>query len=146
MSILEQVQADAATALKAGERERAGALRTFASELQKSAKEADDEGDEVAVLRRERKRRLEAAEAYADAGRDNLASVERGEAELIEAYLPAELSDAELEALVGDAVAEAGASSPKEMGRVMSLVMPRVEGRADGRRVSALVREKLSAA
>jgi len=146
MSILEQVQADAATALKAGERERAGALRTLASELQKSAKEADDEGDEVAVLRRERKRRLEAAEAYADAGRDNLASVERGEAELIEAYLPAELSDAELEALVGDAVAEAGASSPKEMGRVMSLVMPRVEGRADGRRVSALVREKLSAA
>ncbi|HLL87068.1 MAG TPA: GatB/YqeY domain-containing protein [Thermoleophilaceae bacterium] len=146
MSILEQVQADAATALKAGERERAGALRTLASELQKSAKEADDEGDEVAVLRRERKRRLEAAEAYADAGRDDLASVERGEAELIEAYLPAELSDAELEALVGDAVAEAGASSPKEMGRVMSLVMPRVEGRADGRRVSALVREKLSAA
>jgi len=146
MSILEQVQADAATALKAGERERAGALRTLASELQKSAKEAGDGGDEVAVLRRERKRRLEAAEAYADAGRYDLVSAERGEAELIEAYLPAELSDAELEALVGDAVAEAGASSPKEMGRVMSLVMPRVEGRADGRRVSALVREKLSAA
>jgi uncharacterized protein len=146
MSILEQVQADAASALKAGERERAGALRTLASELQKAAKEARGEGDEVAVLRRERKRRLEASEAYADAARDDLAAGERGEAELIEAYLPAELSDEELDELVGDAVAETGASSPQEMGRVMALVMPRVEGRADGRRVSAAVREKLSAA
>jgi len=145
MSVLEQVQADAAAALKSGDRERAGALRTLASELQKAAKEGKG-GDEVAVLRRERKRRLEAADAYADAGRADLASSERAEAELIEAYLPAELSDSELEALVGDAVAEAGASSPREMGRVMSLVMPRVEGRADGRRVSAAVREKLSAA
>jgi uncharacterized protein YqeY len=146
MAILEQVQADAAAALKAGDRERAGALRTIASELQKAAKEARRDGDEVAVLRRERKRRIEAAEAYAEAGRDDLAVSERAEAELIEAYLPAELSDAELEALVRDAVAEVGASSPQEMGRVMSLVMPRVEGRADGRRVSAVVREKLSAA
>ena len=145
MSVLEQVQADAAAALKAGDRERAGALRTLASELQKAAKEARGEGDEVAVLRRERKRRLEAANAYGEAGRDDLAATERGEAELIEGYLPAELSDEELERLVGDAVAETGASSPKEMGRVISLVMPRVEGRADGRRVSAVVREKLTA-
>jgi uncharacterized protein len=145
MSVLEQVQADAAAALKAGDRERAGALRTLASELQNAAKEARGEGDEVAVLRRERKRRLEAADAYGEAGRDDLAATERGEAELIEGYFPAELSDEELERLVGDAVAETGASSPKEMGRVMSLVMPRVEGRADGRRVSAVVREKLTA-
>src|SRR5829696_217486 len=102
MSVLEQVQADAAAALKSGDRERAGALRTLASELQKAAKEGKG-GDEVAVLRRERKRRLEAADAYADAGRADLASSERAEAELIEAYLPAELSDSELEALVGDA-------------------------------------------
>ena len=146
MSVLEDVQADAAAALKSGDRERARALRVVASELQKAAKEARRDGDEVAVLRRERKRRIEAAEAYAEAGRDDLAVSERAEAELIEAYLPAELSDAELEALVRDAVAEVGASSPQEMGRVMSLVMPRVEGRADGRRVSAVVREKLSAA
>ena len=147
MSVLEQVQADAAAALKAGDRERAGRLRTLASELQKAAKEAGGGGlDEIAVLRRERKRRLEAADAYAEAGRDDLAAAERGEAELIEGYLPGELSDEELEALVGDAVAETGASSPKEMGRVMSLVMPRVEGRADGRRVSAVVKEKLTAA
>ena len=149
MSILEQVQADAAAALKAGERERARALRVVASELQKAAKEGGSGGgqdEEVGVLRRERKRRLEAADAYAEAGRDDLAATERGEAELIEAYLPAELSDEELDALVGDAVAETGASSAKEMGRVMSLVMPRVAGRADGRRVSAAVREKLTAA
>ena len=147
MTVLEQVQADVAAALKSGHRDRARALRTVASELQKAAKEADGGSvDEVAVLRRERKRRLEAADAYAEAGREDLAGTERDEAELIEAYLPAELSDAELEALVGDAVAESGASSPKEMGRVMSLVMPRVEGRADGRRVSALVKEKLAAA
>lgn len=152
MSILSQVQADAAGALKSGDRERARALRLVVSELQKATKEAANggggagEADELAVLRRERKRRLEAAEAYSDAGRDDLAGSERGEAELIETYLPAELSDSELEALVGDAVAESGATSPKEMGRVMSLVMGRVDGRADGRRVSALVREKLSAA
>jgi uncharacterized protein YqeY len=146
MSVLAQVQADAAGALKAGDRERARALRVVASELQKAAKEGGRPDDEVVVLRRERKRRLEAADAYAEAGRADLADAERSEATLIEAYLPAELSDAELEALVGDAVAEVGATSPKEMGRVMSLVMPRVEGRADGRRVSAAVREQLSAA
>jgi uncharacterized protein len=147
MSVLEQVQADATGALRSGDRQRAQALRLVASELQKASKDAGgaaaEPADELAVLRRERKRRIEAAEAYANAGRDDLAGSERGEAELIEAYLPAELSDAELEAIVGDAVAESGASSPKEMGRVMSLVMGRVDGRADGRRVSALVKEKL---
>ena len=147
MSILEQVQADATAALKVGDRERARALRLVVSELQKATKEAGaDEADEVAVLRRERKRRLEAAGAYADAGRADLDEAERSEAALIEAYLPAELSDPELEALVEDAVAETGASSPKEMGRVMAIVMPRAEGRADGRRVSAVVREKLQGA
>jgi uncharacterized protein len=149
MSILAQVQADASAALKSGDRERARALRTVASELQKAAKEAPagtDESGEVAVMRRERKRRMEAAEAYAEAGREDLAGSERAEAELIDGYLPAELSPDELDALVGDAVAESGASSPQEMGRVMSLVMPRVAGRADGRRVSAAVREKLGAA
>ncbi len=147
MSMLQQVQADAASALRSGDRERAAALRLVVSELQKATKEAGaDEADEIAVLRRERKRRLEAAEVYAEAGRADLAEAERSEAALIEAYLPAELSESELEALVGDAVAESGASSPKEIGRVMSIVMPRVEGRADGRRVSAVVREKLQGA
>jgi uncharacterized protein len=146
MSLLEQVQADTTAALKAGDRERAQALRLVTSELQKAHKEAaGSEADEVAVLQRERKRRLESAEAYRDAGRDDLAAGEEQEAALIESYLPEQLSDDELHAIVGDAVAETGASSPREMGRVMSVVMGRVQGRADGKRVSALVKEKLTA-
>ena len=96
------------------------------------------------MLQRERKRRLEAAEAYRDGGRDDLAEAEEREAEIIGSYLPEQISDEELSAIVGDAVAESGASSPKEMGKVMSLVMPQVKGRADGKRVSAVVKEKLS--
>jgi uncharacterized protein YqeY len=141
--VLQQVQDDVKNALKAGERERVHALRLIASELQKAAK--DNGGDDVEVLQRERKRRLEAAAAYRDAGRQDLAAAEEREAELIVGYLPEQLGDRELDELVGDAVAESGASSPKEMGKVMALVMPKVKGRADGKRVSAVVREKLSA-
>jgi uncharacterized protein YqeY len=141
MSVLEQVQADVRTAMKAGERERAAALRMIVDSLQQDAKLG--KGDEVAVLQRERKKRLEAAEAYRDAGRAEQASVEGLEAELIEAYLPEQLSDEELAALVEAAIAEIGASEQKQMGQVMSALMPKVGGRADGRRVSAAVREKL---
>lgn len=143
MALLEQLQSDAVTALKAGDRDRAGALRLCVSELQKAAK--DGKGDEVEVLTRERKRRLESAQAYRDAGRDDLAGTEEGEAEMIASYLPEQISDEELHAIVGDAVAESGASSPKETGKVMSMVMPKVKGRADGKRVSAAVQEKLTA-
>jgi uncharacterized protein YqeY len=143
MSILERIREDAATALRAGERERLGTLRVLSSELQKALKEDGDRADEAAVLQRERKRRFEAAEAYREAGRDDLASSEEREAAIVEEYLPRQLSDQELDAIVGDAVAEAGAASPKEMGKVMSAVMPRVQGRADGKRVSAVVRQKL---
>jgi uncharacterized protein len=143
MALIEQVQDDVKAALKAGERERVHALRLIASELQMAAKEGGD--DEVAVLQRERKRRLEAAEAYREGGRAELAAGEEREAEIIASYLPEQISDEELGAIVGDAVAESGASSPQEMGKVMSLVMPKVKGRADGKRVSAAVKEKLSA-
>jgi uncharacterized protein len=143
VSLIDQVKSDTAAAMKAGDKERVQALRLITNELQKAAKESTD-GDETAVLQRERKRRLEAAEAYADAGRDDLAQGERREAEIIEQYMPEQLSDEELGAIVSDAVAESGASSQKEMGKVMSLVMPKVQGRADGKRVSAVVREKLS--
>jgi uncharacterized protein len=143
MPLLEQIQDDVKAAMKAGEKDRVRALRLVASELQKAAKEG--QADEVEVLQRERKRRLEAAEAYRDGGRDELAADEEHEAEIIGGYLPEPLSDDELGAIVGDAVAESGASSPKEMGKVMSLVMPQVKGRADGKRVSAAVREKLTA-
>jgi hypothetical protein len=142
MTVLEQIQDDVKDAMKAGERDRVHALRLVVSELQKAAKE--NGGDEVEVLQRERKRRLEAAEAYRDGGRTDLAEGEEREAEIIATYLPAQLSDDELRALVGDAVARSGASSPKEMGKVIGMVMPQVKGRADGRRVSALAKELLS--
>ena len=142
MSLIEQVKSDTAVALKSGDKARVQALRLITNELQKAAKESSN-GDETAVLQRERKRRLEAAQAYADAGRDDLAEGERREAAIIEEYMPEQLSDDELHAIVGDAVAESGADSPKEMGKVMALVMPKVQGRADGKRVSAVVREKL---
>jgi len=143
VTVAEQVRTDLTTAMKAGERERVGALRLVLSELQKAAKEGGD--DEVAVLRRERKRRLDAAEQFRAGGRAELADKEESEAELIGGYLPAELSDAELTALVAEKVEQTGAASPRDMGKVMGAVMPAVGGRADGKRVSALVREKLSA-
>ena len=141
MSVLEQVQADVRTAMKAGERERASALRMIVDSLQKDAKLGD--GDEVAVLQRERKKRLEAVEAYRDAGRTEQADAEGFEAELIEGYLPAQLSDEELASLVAAAVEETGATEQKQMGDVMKALMPKVGGRADGKRVSSAVREAL---
>lgn len=142
MTVVEQLKTDITAAMKAGERERVGALRLVLSELQKAAKDGD--GDEVAVLRRERKRRLDAARQFQDGGREELAAQERGEAELIAGYLPAELSDAELAGIVSDAVAETGASSPRDMGQVMKAAMARVGGRADGTRVSRRVKEALA--
>ena len=141
MTVLEQVQADVRTAMKAGERERVGALRLIVDSLQQDAKLG--KGDEVAVLQRERKKRLEAAEAYQEADRTEQAKAERFEAGLIEAYLPAQLSDEELAGLVDAAVAETGATEQKQMGQVMSALMPKLGGRADGKRVSAAVRERL---
>jgi uncharacterized protein YqeY len=146
MSLLDQVQNDTKDAMRAGDRERVGALRLIVNELQKAHKDGTgDQADEVAVLQRERKRRIEAADAYRDADRQDLAESEQREADIIAAYLPEQMSDEDLRAIVGDVVAESGAASPQEMGKVMSLVMPRVQGRADGKRVSAVVREKLTA-
>jgi uncharacterized protein YqeY len=142
MTILEQVQADTREAMKAGERDRVGALRLLVDALQKDLKDGGD--DEVAVLRRERKRRLEAAAAYRDGGNDDRAKGEDAEATLIETYLPAELSDDELGGIVDEAIEQSGASSPQDMGAVMAAAMPKVAGRADGKRVSTLVKERLS--
>ena len=141
MQVAEQIRSDVTAAMKAGDRERVTALRLVLSELQKDAKEGA--GDEQAVLRRERKRRRESEQAYREAGRDDLATAEAYEAETIEAYLPAELSEDELDSLVTAAVAETGASSPKDMGRVIKQVMAAAGGRADGKRVSSKVKEAL---
>ena len=142
MTLADKVKQDLTAAMRAGERDRVGRLRLVLSELQKAAKEGGD--DEVAVLRRERKRRIDAAEQFRAGGRPELAENEEAEAELIGAYLPAELSDEELRAIVERAVAESGATSPKDMGAVMKAAMPAVAGRADGKRVSAQVREVLA--
>ena len=143
MSILEQVQEDVRNAMKAGEREKVGALRLVVDALQQDQKLGD--GDETAVLQKERKKRLEAAEAFRDAGRSEQADAEQSEAELIEVYLPEQLSEGELGELVDAAIAETGADEVSQMGQVMSAVMPKVSGRADGKRVSQVVREKLGA-
>ena len=142
MTVAEQVRADITSAMKAQEKERVGALRLVLSELQKAAKEGGD--DELAVLRRERKRRLEAASQFRDGGRPELADQEEAEAELISGYMPAEIGDEELDAIVAAAIAETGASSPKDMGQVMKVVMAKSGGRADGKRASARVREALA--
>jgi hypothetical protein len=142
-SVLERIQADTKEAMKAGERERVAALRMIANALQQEHKEG--KGDELAVLRRERKRRLEAASAYRDGGDEARAAAEEAEAELISSYLPPELSDEELEAIVEEAVSAAGASGPQDMGKVMGIAMRRVDGRADGKRVSDAVRKRLGA-
>jgi uncharacterized protein YqeY len=142
-SMIERVQADTRAAMKAGERDRVNALRLIVNSLQQDAKEG--EGDPVAVLQRERKKRVEAAEAYADAGRDEQAEAERAEAAVIEEYLPEQISDEELAELVDRAIERTGAESPRDMGKVMGPVMGEVKGRADGKRVSAAVRERLGA-
>jgi uncharacterized protein YqeY len=143
MTVLEQVRTDMTSAMKAGEKVRVGALRLVLSELQKAAKEGDS--DELGVLRRERKRRLEAAAQFRDGGRPELADQEESEATLISAYLPAEFDDSELDAIVAAAIDETGASNPKDMGQVMKVVMAKSGGRADGKRASARVREALGA-
>jgi uncharacterized protein YqeY len=143
MGIVDEIRSDVNDAMRAGERERVGALRFLLSELQKALKEG--QADEVALLRRERKRRLDAAAAYREGGREDLAGREERESELIAAYLPAELSDDELHDIVAQAVRDTGSTSAGDMGRVMKQAMGATAGRADGARVSALVRAALGA-
>jgi uncharacterized protein len=141
MTVTDQLRADVTSAMKAGEKQRVGALRLVLSELQKAAKEGSD--DELSVLRRERKRRLDAAHQFRDGGRPELADQEESEAALIAGYLPAEIDDSELDAIVAAAIAETDATSPRDMGQVMKAVMARSGGRADGKRASIRVREVL---
>jgi uncharacterized protein len=142
LTVAEEIKRDVGTAMKAGDRERAGALRLVLAELQRAAKEGSD--DEQAVLRRERKRRRDAETAFRDAGRDELADKEAAEGALIETYLPSQLSDDELDALVRAAIEETGAESMRDMGQAIKHVMAGAQGRAEGARVSARVKAALS--
>jgi uncharacterized protein YqeY len=142
VTVADRVKQDVVLAMKQGDKDRVQALRLVLSELQKDAKEGD--GDETAVLRRERKRRQESARAFREGGRDELASGEEAEAEIIGAYLPAELSDEELDSIVAAAIAETGAVEMKQMGAAMKAAMAKAGGRADGSRVSAMVKRALA--
>ncbi len=141
--IAEQISSDVKDAMRAGDRARAGALRLVLAELQKDAKEGD--GDEQAVLRRERKRRRDAETAFRDAGRTDLADQEASEGALIDTYLPSQLSDEELDNLVQAAIEETNAQSMRDMGTAIKHAMAAAAGRAEGARVSAKVKEALSA-
>lgn len=140
--MLEQVRADVISAMKAGERDVAGALRLLVSELQKDQKEGA--GDELAVLRREHKRRVEAATQFEDAGRPELATKEQAEAVMIARYLPPDLSDEQLGEIIAAAIEQTGASGPRDMGAVMKVVKERAGGLVDGKRASDAVRAALA--
>jgi uncharacterized protein YqeY len=147
MSLIGRIEGDLTEAMQARDGARRDALRLILSELRAAEKELgrplhDDE--ELQVLQRERKRRIEAADAFHAAGREPQAEGEERELEILEEFMPEPLSEAELEEIVDDAIAEVGATSMRDIGRVMADVMPQVAGRADGSAVSQLVREKLA--
>jgi uncharacterized protein YqeY len=146
VSLTERVREDRLAARKARDTDRVTALGGLLAALQEAEVQARgslSEQDEIALLRRERKRRDEGAASFREGGREDDARKEEAEAALIGAYLPAEMDEGELAAIVDAAIAEAGATSPRELGAVMKLVMARTEGRADGKAVSALVRGRL---
>ena len=147
-TIEQRIKDDATQALRDGDKRRREALSSFVAALKKEridSRKQPTEADELVVLKRERKRRAEAIELYEQAGRTELADQERFEEELLASYMPEELGEAELRRLVDEAVAATGAASPKEMGLVMKELMPKVAGRADGKVLSGLVRERLGA-
>jgi uncharacterized protein len=147
MSILERLTEEMKVAMKSGDKERLSTIRLLRgqikdAEINKRAALTDDE--ELTVLTNAAKRRKESIEAFSAAGRADLAEKEKAELTVIQSYLPSPLTDAEIEAIVNEAIATAGAQTIKELGKVMPLVVARTKGRADGKVVSELVRKKLS--
>jgi uncharacterized protein YqeY len=147
MSLIAEIEGELTEAMRERERVRTDALRLILAALRAAEKElgrALKEDEELQVLQRERKRRAEGAEAFRSAGRDEQADKEEEELEIIEEFMPEPLDEDDLERIVDDAIAETGATSLRDLGRVMADVMPQVAGRADGSAVSQLVREKLA--
>jgi uncharacterized protein YqeY len=142
MAIVDQLQADVKTAMKARETEKVQALRLIVAELQRASKDGND--DELAILRTARKKRIESAKAFRDGGREESAEQEESEAALIDQYLPAQLDDAKLDAIVASTIEEIGAADLSDMGKLMGAVMGKVKGEADGNRVQASVKAHLS--
>jgi uncharacterized protein len=147
MSLIARIEGDVKKAMRAREQERVDTLRLVLASLRSAEKELQrplSDQEELQVLQRERKRRAEAAEAFREGGRDERAEKEERELAVVESYMPEPISEEELERIVDDAIAETGATSIRDLGRVMADVMPQVSGRADGSEVSRLVREKLA--
>jgi uncharacterized protein len=147
VSRIETIAEELKEAMKARDAERRDALRLILNALKSSEKELQrplSEDEELQVLRRERKRRLEAAEAFRTGGREEQAQSEEREREILEEFMPEPLSEDEIEEIVDDAIAEVGATSMADLGRVMADIMPQIAGRADGSTVSQIVREKLA--
>jgi len=147
VSLIERIQEELKDAMRERDNQRRDALRLILSSLQSAEKELQrplTEQEELQVLQRERKRRAEAEEAFRSAGREKQADAEEFELEVLEEFMPEPLGEEELEEIIDDAIAENGATSLRDLGRVMADVMPQVAGRADGAEVSQLVREKLA--
>jgi len=147
MRLIDRIEADLKTAMLEHDNERRDTLRLILASLRSSEKDLQRplaEDEELQVLQRERKRRIEAAAAFRDGGREEQAAKEEAELEVLEEFMPEPLSEEELEEIIDDVIAEVGATSLRSLGRVMADVMPQVSGRADGSTVSQLVREKLA--
>ena len=147
MSLIARIEEELKTAMRARDQERTDALRLTLASLRSAEKEVQrplKEDEELHVLQRERKRRAEAAEAFRGGGREEQAAKEERELGIIQEIMPEPVDEDELERIIDDAIAETGATSLRDLGRVMADVMPQVAGRADGSVVSQLVREKLA--
>jgi uncharacterized protein len=147
MSLIEEIDDEVKDAMKARDSERRDALRLILDALKKTEKELQrplSEEEELQVMQRERKKRIEAADAFRDGGREEQAEAEERELEILEEFMPEPLSEDEIEEIVDDVIAEVGATKMADLGRVMADVMPQIAGRADGSQVSQIVREKLA--
>jgi hypothetical protein len=147
MSLIARIQEELKDAMRERDAERRDALRLILSSLQSAEKELQrplNDQEELQVLQRERKRRAEAEEAFRAGGRGEQADAEAYELEVLEEFMPEPLTEEQLEEIIDDAIAENGATSLRDLGRVMADVMPQVAGRADGSAVSQLVKEKLA--
>ena len=147
MNLIEELEHEVQDAMKAGDTVRRDALRLILASLKSAEKDLMrelTEDEELQVLQRERKKRIEAIEAFENAGREAQAEKEEAELDILEEFMPEPLGEDELERIVDDAIAENKATSMRDMGRVMADVMPQIAGRADGSAVSQLVREKLA--
>ena len=147
MSLIAEIKEQLEAAMREGDAARRDALRLILASLQGAEKELQrplSEEEELQVLQRERKKRIEAAEAFRSGGREEQAALEERELAILEEFMPEPLSEDEIEEIVDNVIAEVGATSMRELGRVMADVMPQIAGRADGSTVSQLVREKLA--